>query len=204
MFAVLVIGLGLPPAKADVPDLSLDPDSGKELIGTPAPSWSFDRWIGTAPLRVEKLRGRVVLLRWWTDGCHFCTETLPVLERLRKLRENQDLVVIGVYHPKPQRRVGDGAVRNAARRLGFTGPIAVDERWTTLGRYWLDGHAGRNWTSVSFLIDQEGIIRWVHGGGEYHPSQDPGHRRCAIAFAELEAAIDAALTERPAALGRTP
>src|SRR5437867_8826231 len=45
-----------------------DPDSGAELLDTPAPAWTFTRWIGP-PLTLASLRGKVVLLRWWTEDC---------------------------------------------------------------------------------------------------------------------------------------
>jgi hypothetical protein len=188
---------GTAPRAATDPARS-DHDSGAELIGAPAREWSFDRWIGSRPLELAELRGKVVLLRWWTEGCHFCTETLPALEILRRRPEHRDLVVIGVFHPKPPRRVRDAHIQKTARRLGFTGPIAVDERWSTLERYWLDGHPERNWTSVSFLIDRDGVVRWVHGGGEYHASDDPRHRRCQVALDGLETALAAALAAGPA------
>lgn len=172
------------------------PDSGAELIGRPAPGWTFERWVGRA-LTLEGLRGEVVLLRWWTDGCRFCEATLPVLEDLRRRHADHGLVVIGVYHPKPPREVSDRRILSVAKRLGFGGPVAVDREWSTLDRYWLAGHPDRNWTSVSFLIDREGHIRWVHGGGEYHPSSDPAHARCAKQHRELEKVLAAALAERP-------
>ena len=58
-------------------------ESGAELVGRRAPEWTFDRWIHSPPLSIESLRGKVVLLRWWTEGCHYCATTLPVLERVR-------------------------------------------------------------------------------------------------------------------------
>jgi thiol-disulfide isomerase/thioredoxin len=169
-----------------------DPDSGAELIGRPAPPWTFTRWLGE-PLDLEALRGKVVLLRWWTTGCHFCAATLPELESLRKSHADEGLVVIGVFHPKPPREVSDAKIRAAAKKLGFSGPIAVDREWTTLERYWLADHPERSWTSVSFLVDREGILRWVHGGGEYHRTDDPAHARCATQYRELEAALTGAL-----------
>jgi len=175
-----------------------DPDSGAELLGRPAPSWSFDHWIRTKPLSLEQLRGKVVLLRWWTEGCHFCGETLPAIETLRRREADKGLVVIGVFHPKPPHDVSDRHIEAVASKLGFTGPIAVDRHWSTLDRYWLDGHPDRNWTSVSFLIDRQGVIRWVHGGGEYHPGDDPAHARCAEQFEDLEKALAKAEAE-PAA-----
>jgi thiol-disulfide isomerase/thioredoxin len=170
-----------------------DPDSGVELIGRPAPGWTFDHWIRTPPLSLEGLRGKVVLVRWWTEGCHFCASTLPGLERLRRDDAERGLVVIGVFHPKPPHAVSDRHIVAVANRLGFLGPIAVDRQWATLDRYWLDGHPERNWTSVSFLIDRNGVIRWVHGGGEYYPSDDPRHAQCALEYRGLEKALAAAL-----------
>jgi thiol-disulfide isomerase/thioredoxin len=198
----LAIGLAIVLAVACVagrlcaePDPS-DPDSGTELLGTRAPEWAFTRWVRGHPETLESLRGKVVLLRWWTTGCHFCQATLPVIEKLRVANEKNGLVVIGVFHPKPEPRdETDHAIVAAAEERGFHGPLAFDRDWKTLGRYWLDGHDERNWTSVSFLIGRDGTIRWVHGGGEYHPSQDTRHQRCDLQFHELERAITAALSE---------
>jgi len=168
--------------------LAADPEDGAELIGRRAPAWSFERWIRSAPLTPPDLRGKVILLRWWTEGCDLCTTTLPGLEALRKRYGRDGLVVIGVYHPKPPRAVSDRDVLAAANRLGFRGPIAVDSRWTTLERYWLAGHE-REFTSVSFLIDRDGLIQWVQAGGEYHPSDDPRHARCDADYRGLERAL---------------
>ena len=124
------------PAESEHHHPAIDnPDSGADLIGKPAPAWTFDRWIRTRPLSLESLRGKVVLLRWWTEGCHFCAATLPQIEKLRSRHRGEDLVVIGVYHPKPPREVSDGHIVAVANRLGFKGPIAVDTQWTTLERY---------------------------------------------------------------------
>lgn len=171
-----------------------DPDSPAGRLDAPAPDWSFTRWIGPA-LTLADLRGRVVLVRWWTEGCRFCRATLPELERLRLRHEQDGLVVIGAFHPKPPREVGDRHITSLARKLGFHGRIAVDRDWATLDRYWLDGHPGRNWTSVSFLIDRAGIVRWVHPGGEYHRSDDPAHARCGRQLEELERMLGVTLAE---------
>lgn len=180
-----------------------DPDSGDALLGTPAPEWAFTRWVRGGPLDLAKLRGKVVLVRWWTEGCHFCRSTLPQLEKLQKQYGKDGLVVVGVFHPKPEpREVSNARIVSVAKELGFSGPIAFDRDWTTLGRYWLDGHPDRNWTSVSFLIDREGTLRWVHGGGEYHHSDDPMHLRCEFEEQELEKALAAALGTKSAAAVR--
>jgi thiol-disulfide isomerase/thioredoxin len=174
--------------------LAPDAKDGAEMIGRRAPAWSFERWIRSPALTPQDLRGKVVLLRWWTDGCDYCAATLPGLEALRRRHADEGLVVIGVYHPKPPRAVRDRDIVAMANRLGFSGPIAVDQRWTTLERYWLAGHE-REFTSVSFLIDRDGVIRWVQRGGEYHPSADPSHARCDLDYRGLEKTL-AALLER--------
>ncbi len=174
---------------ATAPSSPDDADSAAELLGQPARAWSFDRWLDTPPLTLEWLRGKVVLVRWFNTGCKYCGNTLPGLEKLRTRYATDGLVVIGVFHPKPIGRVRDEFVRRTARKLGFNGPLAVDEQWSTLNRWWLANHPGRNWTSVSFLIDRDGIVRWAQGGGEYHPSEDPKHARCDASYAELERVI---------------
>jgi len=192
LLGVAVLPASRPGATSSPAD---DPDSGAELLGKPAPAWSFDRWIRTQPLSQKDLRGKVVLLRWWTEDCHFCASTLPVLEETRKEHAKDGLVVIGVFHPKPPHPVSDAHILGVANKLGFSGPIAVDAEWSTLERYWLQGHPDRNWTSVSFLIGRDGKIVWVHGGGEYHPSSDPKHYRCNVEFGEFEKALTTALAE---------
>ena len=179
--------LGSAPARPGVPPAD-DPDSGAELLGKPAPAWSFTRWVGP-PLSQQKLRGKVVLMRWWNLDCRFCEATLPEIESLRARYEKDGLVVIGVFHPKPPHPVKNEDVKRAAEERGFHGALAIDEQWTTLSRYWLAGHPERNWTSVSFLIDRAGKICWVQGGGEYHHSQDPRHARCDVLASDLEARL---------------
>jgi thiol-disulfide isomerase/thioredoxin len=165
---------------------------GAEMIGRPAPPWSFDRWVRGPALSLDRLRGKVVLLRWWTEGCSLCATTLPALEKLR-MEHRDDLVVIGVFHPKPPHHVSDKEILKTADKLGFKGPIAVDERWSTLDRWWLDGHPDREFTSVSFLVDRAGVIRWLHPGGEYYPTDDPAHIACDRDWSGLERALDAVL-----------
>ncbi len=171
-----------------------DADSGAAMIGHPAPAWSFDRWARGGPLSLAELRGRVVLIRFWTERCSFCTNTLPALERARVAHADEGFVVLGAFHPqRAAQHRSDRRILALADSLGFQGPIAVDERWTTLARYWLTGHPERNWVSVSFLIGRDGNVRWVHGGGEYHPTDDPRHHRCDVQWKEFEHELAAAL-----------
>jgi peroxiredoxin len=185
-------------APAATPVDATDPDSPAELLDRPARAWSFDRWVDTPPLTLAGLRGKVVLVRWFNTGCRYCGNTLPTLETLQRRYGDRGLVVIGVFHPKPPHPVSDAFVLRTARKLGFTGPLAVDEQWTTLNRWWLANHPDRNWTSVSFLIDREGVVRWAHGGGEYHESRDPRHAACELRLRDLERTIERLLGDASA------
>lgn len=155
------------------------PPEGQELIGKPAPSLGLKDWLNSKPLDVSDLRGKVVLLRWWTDGCPYCAATAPALISLQKAYGSRGLQLIGVFHPKPSGKWTIDKVRQATEEKHFTFPIAVDGDWTALKRWWLT--KDRDFTSVSFLLDQNGIIRYVHPGGEFHEGQQggmPTHQSC--------------------------
>ena len=140
--------------------------SGAELVGSEAPSpWTFSDWIGSPPLSLAALRGKVVLLRWFTDtSCPYCSLTAPALNKLHQDFATRGLVVIGVYHHKSPEPIDVAKVRGWTREYGFQFPVAIDRDWRTLHRWWLDGQK-RDFTSVSFLIDQRGVIRYIHPGG---------------------------------------
>jgi peroxiredoxin len=74
------------------------------------------------------------------------------------------------------------------KALGLTFPVAADNTWSTVQAYGVGTHFQR-FTSISVLIDADGVIRFVHDGGEYHPGGGPEHRECNAAYATLEAAI---------------
>lgn len=138
---------------------------GAELVGAVAPEWQLDDWIGSPALTLAALRGKVVLVRWFTDtDCPYCTLTAPALNQLHRDYAARGLVVIGVYHHKRPTPLELAAVRGWVHDYGFQFPVAVDRGWRTLHRWWLDGHH-RGFTSVSFLIDGRGVIRYVHPGG---------------------------------------
>jgi peroxiredoxin len=158
---------------------------GAELIGTTPSAWTLTDWIGSPPLSLAGLRGKVVLLRWFTaTDCPYCSLTAPALNQLHKDYAARGLVVIGVYHHKQPQPLDVAAVRGWAREYGFHFPVAIDRDWRTLNRWWLDGQH-RDFTSVSFLVDQHGVIRLVHPGGALTLGSPD--------FAVLRAQIDALL-----------
>ena len=159
---------------------------GQDLVGTPFGKPRFDCVI-EADSRVPG-RPRAVLYRWWTDGCPYCRASLPAVERLRRAYGPLGLEVVGVYHPKPPRAVDDASVLATARRLGYRGVIAVDERWSMLDELYLST-GDRRATSASFLVDAKGTIRFVHPGPVFFPSDDPESARENNDYELLERAI---------------
>ncbi len=160
-------------------------ETGRELIGTRAPEWTVGDWIGGEPRTLASLRGRVVLVRWWTaPGCPYCAASADALNELSHKYRERGLTVVGMYHHKASTPLTREHVAAQAKRLGFDFPVAIDYDWKTLHHWWLD-RADRGWTSVTFLIDREGLIRHIHPGGAYFRGE-PG-------FEALEKAVQAAL-----------
>ena len=164
----------LPAAAASVARLAIGPDANEtdvsSIVGKPAPPWSTTAWFNAAPMKVEDLRGKVVLVRWFMSAeCPYCSATAPSLVQLHDAYASKGLTVVGMYHNK-----GDGPLvateveKLALKHYGFAFPITIDAEWRTLKRWWLDAHPD-SWTSVSFIIDRKGIVRFAHLGGEYAP-----------------------------------
>jgi peroxiredoxin len=150
------------------------PEVGQDLLNTRPSAWTFNTWLNSPPLELSKLRGKVVLIRWWTaPGCPYCAASADALENWWRKYRDQGLVVIGAYHHKSDTPLTREHVASESKRLGFTFPVAIDRDWKTLHHWWLD-RTDRGWTSVTFLIDRTGTIRFIHGGGAYLKG-DPGY-----------------------------
>ncbi|HET6281834.1 MAG TPA: TlpA disulfide reductase family protein [Polyangia bacterium] len=142
---------------------------GSDLIGKLAPPWLATEWLGSPPLSLADLRGKVVLVRWFmSTDCPYCTATAPSLNQLHQEFKDRGLVVIGMYHHKNPEPLDARKVSGWAHEFGFQFPIAIDRDWRTLHRWWLDGH-NRDFTSVTFLIDGKGVVRRIHPGGTMAP-----------------------------------
>jgi len=168
---------------------------GAELVGTPAPALNLTHWVNSPPLEIDQLKGQVLLLRWWTDTCELCAATAPSLRKLQDEYGAKGLRIIGIFHPKPAGDWNLDRVHRAAERYHFTFPVADDADWQALRRWWLNG-GYREFTSVSFIVDKHGVIRYVHPGGEYHESSgSPAHEICDADFKTIEKTVASLLNE---------
>jgi len=123
-------------------------------------------WLNGAPQTMANLRGKVVLVDFWTYSCINCAHTLPHVRGWAEKYRDQGLVVIGVHAPEYAFERNVGNVRRALGTFGITYPVAVDNDF----RIW---RAFRNnYWPAHYFIDAEGRIRRVHvGEGDYARSE---------------------------------
>ena len=135
-------------------DLGL-PDAGAapELRGITA---TFNT--GGAPVTIAGLRGRVVLVDFWTYSCINCLRTIPELESLYRRYRADGLTVLGVHTPEFRFEADAGNVGGAVRDLGITYPVVLDPEYAT----W-DAFGTRYWPTT-YLIDRAGHVRDLHVG----------------------------------------
>jgi peroxiredoxin len=109
------------------------------------------------------------------------------LNELYEKYHERGLMIIGAYHHKEKSPLNVEHVKEQAEKYGFKFPVAIDPDWKTLKQWWLDGHH-REATSVSFLIDRKGVIRYIHPGPQYAKGDKD--------YEEIEAAIKKLLDEK--------
>jgi DNA-binding beta-propeller fold protein YncE len=116
-------------------------------------------WLNTAgPIKLKDLRGKVVVLDFWTLCCINCIHTLPDLARLEKKYPNE-LVVIGVHSAKFDNEKETESIRKAILRYEISHPVVNDANQ----RIWR-AYGANSWPSL-FVIDTEGNL-YAHGSGE--------------------------------------
>ncbi len=134
--------------------------------GVMPPLTGATEWINSPPLTTEQLRGKVVLVDFWTYSCINCVRTIPYVRAWAEKYRDQGLVVIGVHTPEFAFEKSPANVRDAVRRFGVTYPVAMDNDfaiWRAFdNRYW----------PAHYFIDAKGNIRYHHfGEGDYEHSE---------------------------------
>ncbi|MDT5273891.1 MAG: hypothetical protein QOG95_823 [Mycobacterium sp.] len=109
---------------------------------------------GDAPLTLASLRGKVVLIDFWTYSCINCQRTLPHLEAWYRAYKDAGLVIIGVHTPEFAFEHTPSNVRSQAHALGVEYPVAIDNDFATWREY------NATWPS-EFLVDKSGTVRHV-------------------------------------------
>ncbi len=123
-------------------------------------------WLNSAPLDAASLRGKVVLVDFWTYSCINCLRSLPYVREWAHKYQDQGLVVIGVHAPEFAFERDLGNVRRAVADLGVTYPVAIDNDYAI----WR-GFNNQYWPA-HYFIDAQGRIRAHHfGEGDYAESE---------------------------------
>jgi thiol-disulfide isomerase/thioredoxin len=138
------------------------------MTGLQAPEFSQLRgWINTPPLTMKELRGKVVLLDFWTFSCVNCVRTLPHMKQLHMMYASEKFVLVGVHTPEFAFEKLQDNVEGAVQRFRIEYPVANDSENATWKLY------GNQYWPRQTLIDANGRIRWEHvGEGDYNEMED--------------------------------
>lgn len=134
--------------------------------GKPAPEITAEHWINSKPLTIDGLKGRVVLVEFWTFGCINCRNIIPHLRSWHDKYEAAGLTIVGVHAPEFFWEKPLDKVKAATLRLGIKFPVAQDNGFDIWRRYGV-----RAWPTI-VLVDKKGIIRYSHiGEGAYEKNE---------------------------------
>ena len=162
-------------------------------------------WLNSPPLTPESLRGKVVVIDFWTYSCINCLRSLPYIQAWYGKYKASGLVVIGVHTPEFPFEKDEANVRQAVRELGIAYPVAMDNDY----RIWRAFH-NKFWPA-HYFIDSTGRIRYHHfGEGGYDQSetwirtlleernhQSPPNSATTVAAAGAEAASNPDAVQSP-------
>ncbi|MFJ2713500.1 cytochrome c biogenesis protein DipZ [Pseudomonas sp. NPDC087346] len=134
--------------------------------GTLPPLDGAVQWLNSPPLDAQALKGKVVLVDFWTYSCINCLRTLPYVKAWAEKYRDQGLVVIGVHAPEFAFERDVGNVTKAMKELGINYPVAIDNDyriWRAFNNEYWPAH---------YFADAQGRIRYHHfGEGDYAESE---------------------------------
>ncbi len=126
----------------------------------------INEWLNSNPILRDSLRGRVVLIDFWTYSCINCLRSIPYVQAWHERYRDDGLVVIGVHAPEFAFERDVDNVRASVASLGITYPVAIDNDY----RVWR-AFSNRYWPA-HYFIDAQGRVRYHHfGEGNYETSE---------------------------------
>ena len=149
----------LPTAVSSAPDVGAEYSETHELQGIAG-------WINSDPLTLAGLKGKVVLLDFWTYTCVNCIRTLPFLREWHRKYGDLGLVIVGVHTPEFEFELRHENVQAAAVEHGLTYPIAQDNVYATWSAF------GVMVWPTKLMIGPDGALRYMHQGeGHYEETE---------------------------------
>ena len=133
------------------------------FVGQKAPEIKSEAtWINSAPLKLERLRGKVVLIEFWAWDCPFCAEAMPHIKEFYDKYSKDGLVILGVHTPRFDYEKDIPKVKEAVANKGIKYPVVIDNEY----EMWTD-YLCAAWPSL-YVVDQDGVIQLSHSGtGRY-------------------------------------
>lgn len=123
---------------------------------------SSGEWFNSSPLKLSELRGKVVLLEFWTFGCINCVHTLPYVRQWYQEYKDRGFVVLGIHTPEFDYERDAANVARAIDDYKIDFPVVQDNDMET----W-EAYQNRYWPA-QYLVDKAGMVRRIHyGEGEY-------------------------------------
>ncbi|MBP9691534.1 cytochrome c biogenesis protein DipZ [Candidatus Woesebacteria bacterium] len=148
---------------------ALDKKSGNEMKeeGIKAPELiPGGAWFNTDPLTLADLRGKVVIIDFWTYTCINCQRTFPYLRDWHEKYKDKGLVIIGVHAPEFEFEKSEKNVGQAIEDFGLEYPVMQDNEFATWRAY--DNH----YWPAKYIIDKDGRVRYSHfGEGDYDETE---------------------------------
>jgi thiol-disulfide isomerase/thioredoxin len=126
--------------------------------GTPAPDIAAKTWLNSEPKTITELKGKVVLVEFWTFGCYNCQNVEPYVKQWHQKYVDQGLIVVGVHSPEFGYERALSNVQKYVRDRGIHYAIAIDNDFAIWNRY-----QNRYWPAM-YLIDKRGVIRYQRFG----------------------------------------
>ncbi len=144
----------------DTDIFNIAPYQASELVG-------LTDWINSQPLTLEGLKGKVVLIDFWTYSCVNCVRTFPYLQKWHETYQDDGFVLIGVHAPEFAFERVPSNVQKATAERGLTYPIALDNGFSTWRAF------NNSYWPAGYLIDKEGNVRREHfGEGGYVETEE--------------------------------
>jgi len=172
---VAALGSSLGPKPGNQSVAAFDPTSDRSLlakrkdVNLNQPLHDFQgitQWLNSDPLSVAALKGKVVLVQFWTFGCINSQRTLPYVTRWHQQYADQGLAVIGVHTPEFGYEHDSDNVSKALQEYQITYPVPLDNNYQTWKAY-----RNRYWPHL-FLASRDGIITYHHiGEGAYQDTE---------------------------------
>ena len=134
------------------------PMEAHAFIGMKAPEVTSPAWINAGPQSLNGLRGKVVLVEFWTFGCYNCRNVEPQVKAWHRQYADRGFLVIGVHSPEFTYEKNLEAVKRYVKDHDIRYPVAVDNDFANWNRF-----GNRYWPAM-YLIDKQGVIRYVRVG----------------------------------------